>query len=49
MDTLQLSYTLLLDGWKNSHSWAQRKLSLLNILLSINGLLLSLRFKGFNY
>ena len=33
------------------HSWAQRKLSplsLLNILLSINGPLLSLGFNGFN-
>ena len=36
------------------HSWAQRKLSplsplsLLNILLSINGPLLSLEFNGFN-
>ena len=39
----------------NQHSWAQRKLSLLsplnllNILLSINGLLLSFGFNGLNY
>ena len=30
------------------HSWAQRKLSPLNILLLINGPLLSLGFNGFN-
>ena len=30
------------------HSWAQRKLSPLNILLSINGPLISLGFNGLN-
>ena len=32
----------------NTHSWAQRKLSPLNILLLITGPLLSLGFNGFN-
>ena len=44
----------VLSGHLNKHSWAQRKLSTLsplnplNILLSINGPLLSLGFNGLN-
>ena len=32
----------------DKHGWAQQKLSPLNILLSINGLLLSSELNGFN-
>ena len=43
----QHSHTTLTHNTQ-AHSWAQQKLSPLNIFLSINGLLLSLGFNGFD-